>query len=148
MLRVREQLRVDNSSAEPFKREIQLGAIGSIGLRPFLHVPYMKKPFTAHDYCGYTTFRQRQILPLQYKGKECRKSIIPTANICNSSCYCLIFRVKGISGLRIVDGSVMRSETSGNINAPIIMIAEKASDLIRGKNTVERFMRQIKPLNL
>jgi len=105
----------------------------------------MKNPFTAHDYYGYTTFRQHQILPLQYQG---RKSIIPTANICDSSCYCLIFRVKGISGLRIVDGSVMRSETSGNINAPIIMIAEKASDLIRGKNTVERFTRQIKPLNL
>ena len=147
MLRVREQLRVDNSSAEPFKREIQLGAIGPIGLRPVLHVPYMKKAFTAHDYCGYTTFRQRQILPLQYKGKECQKSIIPTANICDSSYYCLIFRVKGISGLRIVDGSVMRSET-GNINAPIIMIAEKVSDLIRGKNTGESFTGQIRSLDL
>jgi hypothetical protein len=107
----------------------------------------MKKAFTAHDYCGYTTFRQRQILPLQYKGKECQKSIIPTANICDSSYYCLIFRVKGISGLRIVDGSVMRSET-GNINAPIIMIAEKVSDLIRGKNTGESFTGQIRSLDL
>ena len=79
--------------------------------------------------------------------KECRKSIIPTANICDSSYYCLIFRVKGISGLRIVDGSVMRSET-GNINAPIIMIAEKVSDLIRGKNTGESFTRQIRSLDL
>jgi hypothetical protein len=114
----------------------------------FACIPYMKKTFTTNDYCGYTTFRQRQILPLRYKGKkECRKSIIPTANICDSSYYCLIFRVKGISGLRIVDGSVMRSET-GNINAPIIMIAEKVSDLIRGKNTGESFKRQIRSLDL
>jgi choline dehydrogenase-like flavoprotein len=41
----------------------------------------------------------------------------------------------------------MRSET-GNINAPIIMIAEKVSDLIRGKNTGESFTRQIRSLDL
>jgi choline dehydrogenase-like flavoprotein len=35
----------------------------------------------------------------------------------------------------------MRSET-GNINAPIIMIAEKVSDLIRGKNTGESYTGQ------
>jgi 4-pyridoxate dehydrogenase len=41
-------------------------------------------------------------------------------------------RVHGIDGLRIVDGSVMPDLVGGNINAPIIMIAEKAADLIRG----------------
>jgi choline dehydrogenase len=40
-------------------------------------------------------------------------------------------RVHGIAGLRVVDCSVMPTLTSGNTNAPVVMIAEKASDLIR-----------------
>jgi len=39
-------------------------------------------------------------------------------------------RVHGIAGLRVADASIMPTLTSGNTNAPAIMIGEKASDLV------------------
>ena len=42
-------------------------------------------------------------------------------------------RVYGVDNLRVVDASIMPRITTGNLNAPTIMIAEKIADAVRGK---------------
>ena len=42
-------------------------------------------------------------------------------------------RVRGIDNLRVVDSSIMPTITNGNLNAPTIMLPEKAADIILGK---------------
>jgi choline dehydrogenase len=45
----------------------------------------------------------------------------------------LELRVRGVDGLRVVDASVLPKVTRGNTQAPVIAIAERAADLIRGR---------------
>jgi choline dehydrogenase len=98
---------------------------------------------------AFSPFRGREIKP----GAECMTDeqidAFVTDNVesaLHPSCTCKMgdvtdpmavvdpqLRVIGVEGLRIVDSSVMPSITTGNLNAPTIMIGEKAADHILGK---------------
>lgn len=48
-------------------------------------------------------------------------------------------RVRGVDGLRVVDASLMPQATAGDLNAPTLALAERMSDLIRGRHLPEAF---------
>jgi choline dehydrogenase-like flavoprotein len=95
-------------------------------LEPFRGVEVAPGPDVAadaalDDYCRKTT------IPFHHPIGTCRMGADETSVVDPQ------LRVRGVLGLRVVDGAAMPDLVGGNINAAIIMMAEKASDMIRGR---------------
>jgi choline dehydrogenase len=101
-------------------------------LRKILHAPALR-PFVVDEYDpGAKVVSDEDLLvhcrrrgsTIYHPTSTCRMGNDPLAVVDQR------LKVRGIEGLRVVDGSVMPDLVSGNTNAPIVMIAEKASDMI------------------
>jgi choline dehydrogenase len=95
-------------AGQPALREVSTGAYGA--------------PEDDGD-AAITAFMERNTTTLYHPVGTCGMGRVVDAEL----------RVLGLDGLRVVDASVMPTLVRGNTNAPTIMIAERAADLIRGR---------------
>jgi choline dehydrogenase len=101
-------------------------------LRKILAAPALKPYSVEEVYPGVKTTSDEELLDycrdtgstVYHPTSTCRMGNDPLAVVDQR------LRVRGIEGLRVVDASIMPDLMSGNTNAPTIMIAEKASDMI------------------
>ena len=75
-------------------------------------------------------FIQEKLETTRHFAGTCKMGVDPMA-VVNSQ-----LQVHGVTGLRVVDASVMPEVIGGNTNAPVIMIAEKASDMIKAQQAL------------
>jgi choline dehydrogenase len=123
------EIRINYLATETDRRAF----IDGIGiLRGILAAPTLKAYSTEEVYPGAKVVREEELLEycrktgstVYHPTSTCRMGNDPLAVVDQR------LKVRGIEGLRVVDASVMPDLMSGNTNAPTIMIAEKASDMI------------------
>jgi choline dehydrogenase len=123
------EIRINYLATETDRRAF----IDGIGiLRGILAAPALKAYSTEEVYPGARVVREEELLEycrktgstVYHPTSTCRMGNDPLAVVDQR------LKVRGIAGLRVVDASVMPDLMSGNTNAPTIMIAEKASDMI------------------
>jgi choline dehydrogenase len=119
-------------SAEVDQRAIVAGlqwcrrVLAHPGMQPFIESEYLPGPTIQTD-DELLDYARRMGGTVFHPTSTCKMGNDPMAVVDPA------LRVHGLSGLRVVDASIMPTVASGNTNAPTIMIAEKAADLIREK---------------
>jgi choline dehydrogenase len=81
----------------------------------------------AYDEAALEAWVRRTCKTVYHPVGTCRMGTDPATSVVDLS-----LRVHGVDGLRVIDGSVFPTVTSGNTNAPIIAVAEKAVDHLLG----------------
>ncbi len=93
-------------------------------MRPYVKREHLPGPEVEDD-AALLAFARNHGATIFHPSGTCRMGRDPMAVVDER------LRVHGVGGLRVVDGSVMPTLVSGNTNAAIVMIAEKAADMIR-----------------
>jgi choline dehydrogenase len=96
---------------------------GTSALKPYLESEYRPGPDVDSD-AGLLDFAREYGATIFHPSGTCKMGSDPMAVVDAR------LRVHGIAGLRVVDCSVMPTLVSGNTNAPVVMMAEKAADMI------------------
>jgi choline dehydrogenase len=121
-------------SAEEDRRAMREGVrmmrevAAQAALKPFIEAEYAPGADVQSD-ADIDAWIRRSAETIYHPVGTCRMGVAGDAMaVVDGEC-----RVQGLGGLRVIDASVMPTLVGGNTNAPTIMIAEKVSDLIRGK---------------
>ncbi len=124
-----------NYLADPNDRRVTLGGIRLI--RRLLHSPQLAPFVDSEVLPGPATQSDDELLAYAYANGSTTYHLIGTARMGPATDPAAVvddqLRVHGLQGLRVVDASIMPSMPSANTYATTLMIAEKASDMIRGR---------------
>ena len=125
-----------NYLADANDRRVTLGGIRLI--RRLLHSPELAPFVDRETLPGPATQSDDELLDYAYANGSTTYHLIGTARMGPATDPTAVvddqLRVHGLQGLRVVDASIMPSMPSANTYATTMMIAEKASDMIRGRS--------------
>lgn len=101
-------------------------------MSPLISDIFSPDPRLRDDDAALEQFVRANVKTTYHPIGTCRMGPDPTRSVVD-----LMLRVHGIEGLRVADSSIFPDLPSGNTNAPVIAIAEKAADLILGKTPLQ-----------